>query len=315
MARIYTSVLIKIGSKLSLGFLLGFSFCYFTNIHYVVEVKTIEGKIDPARFFVTTFTRFHEISNYSMNNENACGGDAVYMLSIIITAPHHFSRRKYIRETWVNELKGYNNSNIPHAHKLKYMFLIGKSKIENITASTMLEEEYRTHNDIIQDNFIDTYYNLTLKSLSMLNWARTYCNQSQFLLKIDDDVDLNIKTLMNVIQFKQKHTNYIRFLLGYKMGHYKPITNTKSKWYNPINTTFHDHFLSGTSYLLTGNLMESMWFKSKNVSLIHLEDVYITGKLAAEVGAHLIHSTSFCAFLNRKRRKSRRRNCATAHYM
>ena len=51
--------------------------------------------------------------------------------------------------------------------------------------------------------FIDHYYNLTLKSLSILHWAQNKCKNSKLIVKTDDDVIVNINLILdNLDQFK-----------------------------------------------------------------------------------------------------------------
>jgi hypothetical protein len=49
--------------------------------------------------------------------------------------------------------------------------------------------------DIIMGNFIDSYYNLTLKSIFVINWYQRRCSHS-FLAYLDDDVVINPENLI-----------------------------------------------------------------------------------------------------------------------
>lgn len=49
--------------------------------------------------------------------------------------------------------------------------------------------------DVIVGNSVDSYRNLSLKTLSMLEWADTSCALAPRLLKTDDDVFLNVPRL------------------------------------------------------------------------------------------------------------------------
>lgn len=41
--------------------------------------------------------------------------------------------------------------------------------------------ESNVTNDIIKEYFMDTYTNVTIKSVALLKWATTYCAQANFL--------------------------------------------------------------------------------------------------------------------------------------
>ena len=42
-----------------------------------------------------------------------------------------------------------------------------------------LREESKLHGDVIQGDFGESYSNMTLKSLTGLHWASTYCSSSR----------------------------------------------------------------------------------------------------------------------------------------
>lgn len=51
-----------------------------------------------------------------------------------------------------------------------------------------IEMEKHLYDDIVVANFMDSYDNLTLKTMASLEWVDTYCNQSEHILKTDDDM-------------------------------------------------------------------------------------------------------------------------------
>jgi len=59
--------------------------------------------------------------------------------------------------------------------------------------------EKHLYDDLIVANFMDSYDNLTLKTMSALEWVDTYCNQSEFVLKTDDDMFINVPNLLSFI--------------------------------------------------------------------------------------------------------------------
>lgn len=74
-----------------------------------------------------------------------------------------------------------------------------------------MAREVADFGDIIEEDFLDTYHNLTLKSIAMLKWINLTCYGSnnstrssmpQYVLKTDDDVFINIDRLFSVISEK-----------------------------------------------------------------------------------------------------------------
>lgn len=68
---------------------------------------------------------------------------------------------------------------------IKVLFLLGevsKSDISN-DLQTNINYESDTNGDIIQESFLDSYNNLTLKSILMLKWVKNNCmNKGEFFL-------------------------------------------------------------------------------------------------------------------------------------
>lgn len=118
----------------------------------------------------------------------------------VISAVNYFDKRNVIRETWLNHL---------HAQMLMYsnfgtsMTLVGFAFIvgltENDEIQKRIEAESAAHGDIIQVDMNDVYYNLTQKVVGLVNWMNRHCSQVDFILKVDDDVYVNVRNLVTVI--------------------------------------------------------------------------------------------------------------------
>lgn len=91
-----------------------------------------------------------------------------------------------------------------------------------------LIEESEQHKDMIQDHFLDSYNNLTLKTVIMMKLVSTYCaNATKFLLKIDDDIFLRTDVFLAMLKERSDEKNVI---LGNLMCNSKPIKDIHSKW-------------------------------------------------------------------------------------
>lgn len=56
---------------------------------------------------------------------------------------------------------------------VRTVFLVGRT-LNNETQAQLINES-RLYDDLIQENFMDTYNNLTIKSLMMLKWVNRNC--------------------------------------------------------------------------------------------------------------------------------------------
>lgn len=89
-------------------------------------------------------------------------------------------------------------------------------------------EENSIYDDIIQEGFIDSYNNLTIKSVMMLKWVHHHCSSAQFLMKSDDDIYLNLPALVEDLN---SITNKKNNLIGSLICKARPIQDSTNKWY------------------------------------------------------------------------------------
>uniref|UniRef100_A0A8C7MHH0 Hexosyltransferase n=1 Tax=Oncorhynchus kisutch TaxID=8019 RepID=A0A8C7MHH0_ONCKI len=97
-----------------------------------------------------------------------------YLIAMVTSAPANQMARQAIRDTWGGEVE-------VRGHRVMTLFMVGVASDPGL--AKLLIEEARERGDLIQGRFWDSYSNLTLKTLSMLNWARRFCPQAHFLAK------------------------------------------------------------------------------------------------------------------------------------
>ena len=52
--------------------------------------------------------------------------------------------------------------------------------------------------DLVQGNFLDTYYNLTYKSVMGHLWVSEFCRQAELVVKTDDDIYVDLYGALSV---------------------------------------------------------------------------------------------------------------------
>ena len=133
----------------------------------------------------------------------------------------------------------------------------------------------------------------------------------KFLLKVDDDSFVNIFGLKYMLGSIKTHP--IKGLVGYlqkglKSNHWlptvhRPTRNTLDneqvqKWIVPrymYRKRLFPQFLGGSGYLVDREDAECLLRTSQVISIIHLEDVYITGLCALKCHLKRIHHPGFKA--------------------
>ena len=105
------------------------------------------------------------------------------MLITVISAPHHVKERDAIRKGW-----GATALAMP---KVALVFLVG----QNESLLTDLIDESDHNQDLVITNHVDSYQNLTLKTLAAFDWMRTFCPKAEYMLKTDDDMFIQVVPL------------------------------------------------------------------------------------------------------------------------
>ena len=61
--------------------------------------------------------------------------------------------------------------------------------------------EAEKHNDLVVEDFQETYLNLTVKTTYLLKWlTSSHCSRARFIFKVDDDVYVNPANLWAALQ-------------------------------------------------------------------------------------------------------------------
>lgn len=105
-------------------------------------------------------------------NSNICDDSTVLSLTFVVVKPDDFYVREKIRSTWANKEQFPN---------FKVIFSLGLSLDRDINEKVI--NESRIHKDIIQEDFIDSYFNLTLKIMMTLKWVKYNCQQAEYVVE------------------------------------------------------------------------------------------------------------------------------------
>lgn len=132
-----------------------------------------------------------ELSNFLIDNFDACSHESVDLLIIIISKSENYKTRDAIRRTWASG----KNLGIYSSINVKFFFLIDID--ENLIYNIRLENNI--FHDIIQVELLQQYSLLTNRVLSLLEWSFRYCRTAKFVFKTDDDIFINIILLLKFV--------------------------------------------------------------------------------------------------------------------
>ena len=200
------------------------------------------------------------------------------LLIIILTVHKNIQQRNALRETWLTHTKN-NTANV------RYAFLLGEVKDNKLQADIM--KESGVYNDIIKEDFVDVYSNLTYKTIMGFKWAATKCGVIKAVLKTDDDMYINVPNVLDIV--RKNFSTLMTNIVGHCAQRAGPIRNQKSKWFASINSypgKVYPGFCSGTGYLTSLIVARKVFEVSPHVPFFHLEDVYVA-LCIKKLGYHL----------------------------
>ena len=203
------------------------------------------------------------------------------LLIVVSSAPANFERRYLIRQIW-----GADSNSVP---QWKTYFLLGQTR--DPARSDFLKRENSMYGDMIRADYYEHYWNQSQLKIQMaFKWATRYCNFS-YLLKADDDVLVNAKRLVDVLQLETTPKK------GLYMGklHPNPVVLRQRKWrlnseeYN--GTNFSD-FCSGAGFVMSYDVVERLVPLFDVIKPFRMDDVYV-GMLAKELGVRAVDHKGF----------------------
>ncbi|XP_003463973.1 beta-1,3-galactosyltransferase 5 [Cavia porcellus] len=203
-----------------------------------------------------------------------CRQNPPFLLLLVTSAPQQMMARTAIRETWGREQE-------VRGKQVRTFFLLGTTASEDEMMA--VAQENRQHGDIIQKDFKDVYFNLTLKTMMGMEWIHRFCPQVAFVMKTDTDMFINVKYLTELL-LKKNRT--VGFFTGYLKPKDLPIRNKFSKWYVSqfeYPWSKYPPFCSGTAYVFSSDVASQVYNISESVPFIKLEDVFV-GLCLAKLG-------------------------------
>ncbi|XP_063965758.1 beta-1,3-galactosyltransferase 5-like [Lytechinus pictus] len=244
-----------------------------------------------------------DIYDYLINPVDKCkaGKDNITLLVLIKSAPGNGHLRDAARQT---HIRGAAEEKL----SARMVFIIGESEAQGVTEN--IHKESETHGDILRVGFHDNYYNLTIKLIMGFKWVLEFCSNTEFLLTTDDDVIVDVPTLVKDLDALPPKDRS-RFVLGKRADGYKPwrnYTGVWDKWYVPkefYSNETYPTFPLGHGYVLSHDVVEKLVQVSRETpTRIPFDDVYC-GILLDKLAIGILHRPQW---FRRHHPKSRERD-------
>uniref|UniRef100_A0A3Q2DTL1 Hexosyltransferase n=1 Tax=Cyprinodon variegatus TaxID=28743 RepID=A0A3Q2DTL1_CYPVA len=207
---------------------------------------------------------------FIMDDTPTCKTTSPFLILMVPVAPANVASRDTIRRTWGSE-------KLVLGQQIETVFIVG---LPGGKAAKQLQDELREenkqHHDLIQSNFQDSYHNLTIKTMVMLEWLAEHCSKSTFIMKIDSDILLHVKKLVSLLlDLKTPKENYMTGLVWW---HSPVLRNPFIKFYMPrdvIAESEYPPYPLGMAYVMSLDLPKKILSVSPQIKPIYIEDAYL----------------------------------------
>ncbi|KAJ8041070.1 Beta-1,3-galactosyltransferase 1 [Holothuria leucospilota] len=209
---------------------------------------------------------------YIINPRGKCangedGFKKLTLLILVVSKPRNFKQREVIRKTWAAQPAHFASSVIIT------VFLLGRGPIREMTQFNV-EKEAQKFEDIVQEDFVDSYLNLTVKTIMGLKWVTKFCPRARFVLKIDDDMSLNIDRLLAYL----RRSPMKNFFGGKAAESFPVLRDTREKFYVPWSLYPEEKYppyCVGLGYVMSTDLVYKLYYRALTTPLFPWEDVYM----------------------------------------
>ena len=177
--------------------------------------------------------------------------------------------------------------------RFKIVFLLGRELQSNQPNINIMKEFY-VNGDLLVEDFVDSYQNETLKSGFILKYIRDKCPGAKYVAKMDDDLFLHVPSLQNQLLHDKSLPDEL--VMGHLSCNSRPIRDPTNKRYCPdhmFRGDIYPNYVSGSGYVISGNLISRLLAAALVTPLFHLEDIYMTGILTAMIGVRPTAGTGF----------------------
>lgn len=221
-------------------------------------------------------------------NKNICKNNspnqAIDLLIYVHTSPEYTKRRILIRETWAQRSLFSD---------VRIIFSMGTSR--DAQTNELLRLENSLYGDILQTNFVDSYYNLTYKCIASLEWINTNCQYVKHFLKSDDDVLVNTFAILDFV----KTTNPFHTFTCHGWKSSLVMRDLDSKWFlsffyfalsyfnfkiqrfipnDTLKVKRYGKYCTGFAVIFDFSLLKSLYNATFDTEFFWVDDYYFTGK-------------------------------------
>lgn len=175
-----------------------FAYPYEGDVHEFIAALRHKQKPEMLPINEYNYTFVHKIGDKCFSYERS----GLRLVFLIKSALENFDRRMAIRQSWGFE-KRFSDV------ECRTVFLLGIHPSDK-ELNNRIELEANKYKDIVQANFVDAYYNNTIKTMMGFKWVINNCQNSRFYMFVDDDMYVSMKNALKFIKNPALYPDYLK---------------------------------------------------------------------------------------------------------
>ncbi|XP_042341850.1 beta-1,3-galactosyltransferase 5-like [Plectropomus leopardus] len=249
-------------------------FFIYLNCNWKLEVIDIPAAAAPGESRWEDPGPYHVAypRNYKfiMDDTATCKTTTPFLVLMVPVAANDVAARDTIRKTWGNET-------LVLGQQIEILFIVGlPGGADAEQQQEKLKQENLQHHDLIQANFQDSYHNLTIKTMMMLEWLAVHCVKASYVMKVDSDILLHVQNLVKLLLSPSAAKK--NYMTGLVWWHSPVLRNPFIKFYMPrsvIAESEYPPYPLGMAYVMSLDLPAKILSVSPQIKPIYIEDAYL----------------------------------------
>lgn len=217
---------------------------------------------------------------YLINHPDKCGdrsGESplkILLLLFVKSSPENIEQRQAIRDTWGNE--SFAQSELGANIRMLFALGVHPDVRRGAAIQRALLQEDQVYGDLIQQDFMDTFHNLTTKLILQFHWGQQYCPQAQFFMSADDDIFIHLPNLVNYLHTQSGARDV---WVGHVHKGAPPVRHKKSKYHVPAVLypwPSYPDYTAGSGYVVSADVAAKIYQATLALnSSMYIDDVFM----------------------------------------
>ncbi|NXM85413.1 B3GL1 acetylgalactosaminyltransferase, partial [Oenanthe oenanthe] len=206
---------------------------------------------------------------FALRERRRCADARPFLVILVASSPGQLRARQAIRISWGSRDSWWGQ-------RVLTLFLLGRDARGRAgPAPLSVEAESVLYGDIILQDFLDTYDNLTLKTIMAFQWFSEFCPHARFFMKTDADVFINTPNLVRLLLRLNSSQNVFTGFPLIQNFAYRGFDRKRFISYEEYPFRLYPPYCSGLGYILDGKLALRTYEMMAHVRPLKFEDVYV----------------------------------------